>query len=95
MRALNIYGWGNFSNDVSIKASTVPTQITTISTSIDPASGGVLVQWAAPDPQGETILSYLIEIANSPALTAWYQDTTYCPGLDPSLTYCIIPMLTL
>ena len=28
-------------------------------------------------------------------MNTWHQDMTNCPGLDTSLNYCIIPMLTL
>jgi hypothetical protein len=92
---LNVHGWGDFSNVISIKAATVPLQITSISTTVDSLTGDVKVQWTAPDPQGDPITSYLIEIADSTSVNSWHQDTVNCPGIDPSLIYCFIPMKTL
>jgi hypothetical protein len=43
VRALNIWGWGSYSDIKTIKASTAPQTVSNIVTSIDPASGGVLI----------------------------------------------------
>eukprot|EP00347_Sterkiella_histriomuscorum_P011727 403371340 len=95
VRAKNIYGWGDFSNVMEIRASAAPNQITTVSTSIDSSTGGVKVSWIAPESNGESIDYYTIEIATNPDMTSWKIDSVNCPGTDPSLTSCVIPMLSL
>lgn len=62
VRALNIWGWGAFSEISWIKSSTAPLAISSIETSIDAATGGITIQWAAPYMNSETVLKYLIEI---------------------------------
>lgn len=43
VRALNLWGWGAYSQIATIKASTAPQAISTITTSIDASNGGVAV----------------------------------------------------
>jgi len=62
VRALNLWGWGQFSEFSWIKSSTAPLAIPSISTSIDPSTGGVQVEWAAPYMNSETVIKYLIEV---------------------------------
>jgi len=49
VRAKNVWGWGPFSPIFNIKAATAPSKMTTLPvTSIDPVTGGMLIQWVAP-----------------------------------------------
>jgi len=91
VRAANIHGWGEFSPVTTIKAAKIPEQVISVVTSIDPLTGGVLIDWAAPHDGSQAIEEYLVEIANDDT-SAWFEDTTNCDGADPSLTSCIIPM---
>ena len=95
IRAKNIYGWGEFSDQITIRASTYPQQITSITTSIDSSTGGLRIDWVAPFANGESIDSYKVEIATTAAKTAWARDLVNCPGTDPTITSCLIPMLSL
>ncbi len=49
IRALNVHGWGSFSEPVTIKAAYVPAQVDTVTTSVDSFTGGLKVQWVEPD----------------------------------------------
>ncbi|CDW74138.1 pa14 multi-domain protein [Stylonychia lemnae] len=96
VRAKNIFGWGSFSDQITLKASTVPAQVATVTTSVDSLTGGLKISWTAPFANGEAIDSYVIEIAGSTAQTLpWKRDLVNCPGVDPNILYCIIPMLNL
>lgn len=97
MRAENIYGWGPFSPIVTILAAQVPSQVATPTTSIDPTTGGLAIQWTQPSSGGITITSYQILIANA-AGTTWTADTTDCNGASATVIanlHCIIPMSVL
>lgn len=63
-------------------------------TSIDLATGGVVINWIAPHDGSSTITEYLVEIANADK-SAFFEDTVACGGADPSLTQCLIPMTSL
>jgi hypothetical protein len=71
--------------------------MTTVTTSIDATTGGVLISWTAPSSNAQPITSYLIEIADS-LHASWYADTTLCDGSSStvmSTLSCVIPMNTL
>ena len=96
VRARNIFGWGPFSAVTYIQAACAPAAPLSAVTSIDPATGGVVITWTAPNNDGSVISAYLIEIANV-AGTAWSSVST-CNGSDPSVVAaltCIVPMSTL
>jgi hypothetical protein len=44
--------------------------MTAATTSIDAATGGVLIQWSAPNTNSDTIDAYMIEILDSTG-TVW------------------------
>ena len=52
VRASNINGWGAFSSILTIKASSVPATMSTVTTSIDSSSGSVLLSWSPPSNTG-------------------------------------------
>ena len=91
VRARNIHGWGDYSNVVPIKAAGLPDQVASATTSIDPTTGGVVIQWVEPHDGSQTITEYLVEVANVDA-TSWHEDSTNCDGSDPAVTSCTIPM---
>lgn len=62
VRALNIWGWGGYSDIATIKASAAPQPITSIDTSIDTATGGVVIQWLAPYANSDAVTQYKIEV---------------------------------
>jgi hypothetical protein len=80
-----------------MQAATTPSQMATVTTSIDSSTGGVTISWVAPHDGGSTIDAYRIEIANAGA-TSWTADTTNCDGASSTIMsqmYCVIPMSTL
>ena len=50
-----------------------------VSTSIDPITGGLLVNWTKPLYSLKVIDAYLIEISDS-LNDAWFTETTDCDG---------------
>jgi len=93
VRAANKWGFGNFSNVVSILAAGVPEQVTSVSTAIDPTTGGVKISWTEPDDNYDSITSYTVEVKDSGGV--WQDDLTNCDGSQPLILaqlYCIIPM---
>lgn len=69
VRARNIFGWGPYSSVTEIKAAREPGLPVAPVTSIDSATGGVAIEWTAPDARGDTITSYKIEIADKTGTT--------------------------
>ena len=59
--AKNYWGWGEFSDTLTIVASSFPEQVAIPTTGIDEATGGLRVQWVAPFDNSATITAYLIE----------------------------------
>lgn len=91
VRASNIHGFGTFSDVVSIKAAQIPSQVSTPTTSIDNVSGKLKIEWSAPHDGYQAITSYLIEIADNTSAT-WTPDVAACPGTNPAVLSCLIPM---
>jgi hypothetical protein len=91
-RARNIYGWGPYSTEVSIIASDVPSQMGVATTSI--VGVNARIAWTAPSSNGEDITSYLVEVLDSDGST-FTQESGSCPGSDPAVLYCDIPLTTL
>lgn len=93
VRARNIFGWGPYSQVTYIQAAREPAKPAAPTTSIDPATGGVMITWTAPDAQGAAISAYKIEIADK-AMTTWIEDAS-CNGADPAIRdslVCVVPM---
>ena len=63
-------------------------------TSINPLAGGLLISWIAPYDDSQVITSYFIEVSNFDS-SAWIQDLVNCPGTNPALLLCTIPMSVL
>lgn len=94
-RVKNIHGWSaGYSPSVTIMAAKVPDTPATATTAI--SGTNVVLTWAAPDENGATILSYIVEIQGSDA--AWYLETTYCDGSNPdtvAAASCTLPQTIL
>ncbi|MCP3681809.1 MAG: fibronectin type III domain-containing protein, partial [bacterium] len=60
-RAKNIYGWGPYSSDVTIKASTIPSKLSLPPTTTNDNTN-VKISWGVAYDGGETISEYKIEI---------------------------------
>jgi hypothetical protein len=95
VRAKNIYGWGDYSNEITMTAASVPDAMSTVTTSV--VSGEVKIVFVAPDDNGEGITGYDIEVRYSDEAT-YAEDLTDCDGSDGTIMsnmFCTIPMATL
>lgn len=54
--ARNIFGWGPVSSVATIKASSSPGIVPSVSTTISSTNGNVVITWGAPSLNGETLL---------------------------------------
>lgn len=71
-RVKNIYGWGPFSNSISIKAATIPA--TPLAPTVTLSNGkDVLVSWTAPDNGASTITGYKVLFKDS---TGTFRENT-------------------
>lgn len=96
VRAYNKWGWGEFSPVVSILAASVPSQMATVTTSLDSSTGGVQISWTNPSSNGAAVTSYYIEIQDNSGV--WRTETTDCDGNNNAIFFaraCTIPMSTL
>ena len=62
-------------------------------TSIDPITGGILIQWTPPFSNAESISQYKIEIYNKAGVAA--EETEYCNGFTQTILSnlrCTVPM---
>lgn len=64
VRAKNYWGWGPYSNAVSIKASSSPTQMNAVTTTIDSTTGGLKIVWDPATSNSESVTAYKIEIVD-------------------------------
>ena len=95
VRARNIFGWGPYSQVTYIQAAREPAKPLAPVTSIDAATGGVVITWTAPSARGQAITAYKIEFANK-AQTAWSEVAT-CDGSAPATRdalRCVVAMST-
>jgi hypothetical protein len=53
--------------------------------------GNVRFSWTEPDSNYDQIVSYDLEIFNV-AGDQSFKELTHCPGTDPSLLYCLVPI---
>ena len=59
--AKNYWGWGEFSEVLTITATSYPEQPEAPTTGIDEVAGGLRAIWVAPFDNSEPITAYLIE----------------------------------
>lgn len=82
-RAINIFGEGIFSDEVTVKAATAPEKITTAATSI--VGSTVQITWAIPDNKGSEITAYTVHVKDQSGTNQI--DLTGCDGsVAPALT---------
>lgn len=92
VQARNSEGYGAFSNEVSILAAQAPDQVQAPTTAWIPDY--VVVTWTQPESNGAEITSYTIWL-RSVDLSAYYVNTAYCDGSDPTIfaaLQCTIPV---
>lgn len=82
IRASNSFGWGPYSDVVTIRADEVPAQITAVMTTAD--SIYARIGWSLPSTDnGSPVLEYKIQILESDGVT--YSESASCDGLDIEL----------
>lgn len=92
VKARNIYGFGAFSSDFSIKASTVPSTVSSITTST--VNPDISIAWVAP-ADGNEVIDYYQVLLYIPSTATFVEDITKCSGADPVImaaTTCSIPI---
>jgi hypothetical protein len=94
LRAKNVWGWGAYSSETTVKAAREPAQMTHVATSVDAATGDLVISWQEPNIQGDAITEYLVEIADA-AQAQWTEYTPTCDGADPTLLSCQVAMSVL
>lgn len=90
---MNIWGWGEWSPILWVNASSYPGDVSKPVTSIDQVTGGVLIQWVAPNDHSSVINRYKIELYNKHNLT--WQEVIHCDGQQAKIVKdrsCIVPM---
>jgi hypothetical protein len=93
LSAKNIYGWGVYSEIVAIVASSAPSQMQVVTTSV--VGTNVRIQWTPPAGNGASITGYDIEIRQSDG-TTFSEETTGCDGTAlVAVLQCDIPFTTL
>lgn len=82
IRASNSFGWGPYSDEVTIKADEVPAQITPVVTTAE--SIYIRIAWSLPSTvNGSPVLEYKVKIQESDGVT--YSESASCDGLDVEL----------
>lgn len=96
VRARNKWGYGPYSDWVSIEASTNPdVQVTAPVT--QNSGTNILISWPKPEDKGSPILEYQIVIQTSDGLT-FVEESNHCDGSDASIVEarsCFIPLSVL
>lgn len=93
--ARSIWGEGPASETAALEASRAPLMIGTATTSIDSATGDLVVAWPAPDDRGSPVLHYRIEVRHKPS-SGWDVDAACDGTTDAAIVsnrQCSMPML--
>lgn len=97
VRAKNVWGWGDLSPVLLIKAATKPSKMASPpTTTIDPATGGILITWLPPATNSEAITKYKVEIINKAGVAV--EEVEYCDGTSQTIVSnlrCVVPMAKL
>jgi hypothetical protein len=94
-RAANKYGWGPYSDPVTIRAADIPAAPAPVVTSITDLYARVA--WSEPDDKSAAIEEYEIRLRAADGVTL-AEETTYCEGSRSAIVesrYCLVPMTTL
>ena len=90
-----MYGWGEFSPEVRIRASDMPGQMAPVVTTIENIY--VKISWSYPTDNSDPITEYELLILQSDGST-YTKELTYCDGSIPAIVsnrYCHVPMSVL
>ena len=91
-RALNKYGWGEFSNSQAFQAAAIPLKANTVTTTIENLY--VKISWDEPDDQSSAIVEYEILIKHKDGVFS-EQVGQFCQGSDVAIVnyrYCHVPL---
>jgi hypothetical protein len=78
VRAKNIYGYGDFSPEVTIVPSSVPDTMSAPTTAIDVSYTNIDITWSPPTTNGgDSITAYQVQIF-VPTLLDYVEDTVNC-----------------
>lgn len=83
VRAKNIYGYGDFSAEVTFVPVNEPATMEAVTTTLNYPN--IDLTWVQPDESGSTITEYELVIYDN-GLTAYREDTTLCDGSE-SVTF--------
>ena len=92
-----MYGYGEFSNTVTILAAQIPAQPDAPVTTFVAAEDNLVITWVAPDNGGSPITSYTILIRHSDG-SSFLTQLDHCDGSDATVmaeTSCTIPTTVL
>lgn len=81
MKSLNLHGGSGFSNELTIKAATIPDKMAA-PTLTDPSTS-VVISWVKPNINGDEVTSYIIKILNKNTNT--YVTDALCDGADSTI----------
>lgn len=85
-RASNSFGWGEFSDVVTIRADDVPAQIAPLTTSVENIYARI--SWSLPSTtNGAPILEYAVYILGASGLV----QSSSCDGSDPDIVNSLVP----
>jgi hypothetical protein len=86
-RAVNKWGPATlWSEPTTILAATVPEIVATITSQIDPTTGGILIQWQPPHHRGSPLTQYKLQIESKAGV---FNLIGECTGLSLS---CLLEM---
>jgi hypothetical protein len=94
VRAHNVHGWGPYSPEGIIYATSVPAQPATVTTSA--ATDNIKIEWTTPFNNYEALDAYRVSIKTSSG--SFQTETTYCDGASPAVfgvRSCLIPVSVL
>jgi len=94
VRAKNKWGWGEYSDVLTIMAAAPPSQIQSVTTAIDDATGGVTISWDLPaSTNGSPITAYVIKVKDN--ASTYQLELSNCDGSTQTIIddrECTIPM---
>jgi len=92
-----VFGWGKSSTPAYLKAAQKPSATASVATTIDSATGNLVISLAAPSNNGDSVFKYYIDVQKKTDSTAWISPAT-CVGTSAgvlSTLSCQVPMDTL
>lgn len=93
-RAKNDFGWGLYSDPVSVQAATMPDKISQVATTVVGTS--IRMNWLKPEIRGDEVAYYTVLIKSKTG--DFIEDTVNCDGRDVFIReqrYCDVPISAL